>query len=374
MLNKYFRSDILFTGYYGELNTGDDAFVEVASWGAVEYWNKESVIFLGKDRFLPDVTYPTKGFPLNIPKTYSLQTKFLVSNTNYFISAGGSTIHSKMAINNPKIIALNRKKIYPKLKIGAIGVSIGPFNTSADEKHTIEYLKSIDFLAVRDKSSFDFVNSLELPYEPINSFDLAALLPDIYGIQKPTREINKKIIGISVCPVESINNHLNIQNELIRNQQIINLIKFLDANENIHFKFLIINGNSRIGDEKLTREIIKNSAPKSAEIISYQKHTHTMWKEIISCDFIVATRLHAAVFACFSGTPFMLHEYHKKCSDFLDNIDYEYAYRLFNNEYDIQEKAYQILSIINDSSEYILPNKVENMKERAKLNFTGVTI
>lgn len=41
MFFENFRSDILFTGYYGQMNTGDDAFVQVASWGASKYWKKK---------------------------------------------------------------------------------------------------------------------------------------------------------------------------------------------------------------------------------------------------------------------------------------------------------------------------------------------
>lgn len=374
MLFKSFASDIVFSGYYGELNTGDDAFVEVAAWGAEKYWDKTSHVFLGKKQYLPFINNEIRGFPLSFPKTYKLQTRLLVSSTNYFIAAGGSTLHSKMHVNNPKIIALNQRKKNDQLKIGAIGISIGPFNTIEDEKDVINYLKNIDFLAVRDQASYDFVSSLSLPYEPVNAFDLAALLPEIYRVEKKPSQSKYKVIGISICPVESLNPLLNYQKEKKRNAQLINLIKNLDRLDNIHFKFLIINGHPRVGDINLTKEIIQQSSPKSFELVGYQRETKSMWSQISSCDFIIATRLHAAIFACFSKTPFMLNEYHKKCTDFLNNIEHDDAYRLFNSDYSISKKTELILEIINNPNSYIPPKSLDIMRSKAELNFTGVKI
>lgn len=184
MYRKLLQSDILFTGYYGQLNTGDDAFIEVASWGADKYWKKCQNIFLAKEANLPNTSKVIRGYPFSIPRTYSLQSKILLRSTNYLISAGGSTIHSELPANNIKSLAVERKKSGPPLKIGGIGVSIGPFKSLNDEKATIEYLKNIDFLAVRDQASFDFASTINLPYQTINAFDLAALLPDIYDLNK----------------------------------------------------------------------------------------------------------------------------------------------------------------------------------------------
>jgi len=375
MHRKLFQSDILFTGYYGQLNTGDDAFIEVASWGAEKYWKKSENIFLAKEANLPDTSKVIRGYPFSIPRTYSLQSKILLSSTNYLISAGGSTMHSELPSNNIKSLAVERKKSGKHLKVGGIGVSVGPFKSISDEQATIEYLKNIDFLAVRDQASFDFVSTLNLPYQTINAFDLAALLPDIYGLNKiDTTIASKKTIGVSVCPVESINDKNNIADERSRNRDLVELLKYLDVDNDIHMKFFVINGNPRVGDLKLTLESIERIAPKSFEIIHYTKKTRTVWNEIESCDFVISSRLHAAIFACFSNTPFMLNEYHRKCGDFLDNVGYEESLRLFNNEYSPKEKAGMITNILNDNHKYPYPKYTEEMKQKSKLNFTGIEL
>ena len=373
MFKKVFESEVLFTGYYGQLNTGDDAFVVVADWGARKYWNKTNNRFLAIKKNLPEVS-GVNGYPFSLPRTYSSQSKLLISNTNYLISAGGSTIHSAFQKNNIKQLALNEKRNGSSIKIGGIGVSIGPFKTSRDEKAVIEYLKNIDFLAVRDQRSYDFVEQLNLPYKPINSFDLAALLPEIYrNKEKVTMRNSIKTIGVSVCPVESIIGG-SIEKEEQRNKKTIELLKLLESKENIHFKFFIINGSNKVGDLKLTKEIIAKTQPKSYEVVGYNRNTNYIWDEISKCDFVISTRLHAAIFACFSNTPFILNEYHIKCSDFLNDVGYNMDYRLYDNDYDVVEKVNMIMEVLGQSSNYILPSNIQSMIKKSKLNFLGIDI
>ncbi|APA93624.1 polysaccharide pyruvyl transferase family protein [Myroides sp. ZB35] len=370
-----FKTDILFTGFYGHKNTGDDAFVEVASWGSQNYWNKKNNRFLAISKNLPDTIVDSKGYPFTMPKTYGLQLTQLIKETNYLISAGGSTIHSKMLEQNPKMIAVKEKKRNKKLKIGGIGVSIGPFNSIKDEEAIKEYLKSIDFLAVRDQTSYDYANSLELPYKPIRAFDLAALLPGIYDYSKEVKDSqNIKVIGVSVCPVESVHSGMDVVEEIKRNERLVDLLKQLDKKEEVHFRFYVINGNLNFGDLKLTQETILKVNPKSFELIGYQKNTKLVWNSIADCDFVVSTRLHASIFACFANTPFMLNEYHRKCSDFLMDIGYNDRFRLYNSEYDVAEKANQILSVLAEPKEYSFPLYVDVMKELAQDNFTKILL
>ena len=150
-------------------------------------------------------------------------------------------------------------------------------------------------------------------------------------------------------------------------------MKNLDAKENIHFKFFVINGHSVFGDLELTKKTIENVRPSSYEIINYTRNTRKVWDEVSLCDFMISTRLHAAIFACFSETPFMLNEYHRKCRDFLDNIDYDISLRMYDNEYDYEEKANTIINILNNNN-YIRPYRVDEMKIKSTLNFKNIEI
>lgn len=373
------KNDILFSGFYGQKNSGDDAFVEVLNWGAKEIWEKEKFRFLAVSSKMPQTLDRSFGYPLEIPKSYNLQDDILIRNCKYLISGGGSTIHSYMTKDNIKRKALNIKKDGGKIKIGGVGVSIGPFKSIKDEVAVKEYLKSIDFLALRDRASFDFASSLELPYSPVKSFDLAALLPYIYNnsSEKKVPEYVKNersIVGISICPVESINAIENIAKEEMRSKMLLELVRSLEENGDIHFKFFIFNGNKALGDLNFTQNFISKLTLKSWEIINYTKEVKQVWDDIATCDFVIATRLHAAIFSCFNNVPFFLNEYHKKCSDFLEDIGVDDDFRLFNSDYDIQKKATMILEILKCKTKYTPPKLVCEMKELAMLNFSAIKL
>lgn len=97
-----------------------------------------------------------------------------------------------MRADNIKNQAIRLKKKDNNIKVGGIGVSVGPFKSVEDEQAIKNYLKSIDFLALRDQTSFDYLSSLDLPYEPVNAFDLAALLPEIYNFKKKNNEYKSR--------------------------------------------------------------------------------------------------------------------------------------------------------------------------------------
>jgi len=271
-------------------------------------------------------------------------------------------------------MATELKRNGANLKLGGIGVSIGPFKNTEDEKAVAEYLKHLNFLAVRDQQSFEYVEQLDLPYKPVNAFDLAALLPEIYT-SKPDAQLEdgRKVIGISVCPYESISNPGAIVNEQKRHRMLCELLADIQKKQNVHFKFLEINGHARIGDLELTKRTIADAKLKNFEIVPYQRQTLAMWNEVKSCDFMISTRLHAAIFACFAGVPFVLNEYHRKCADFLNTVGYHESYRIYDSEYSIEETSNMIVDAVSQKK-FIEPSMKESVRSKARLNFTGVEL
>ncbi len=366
------KSDIFFTGYYGQLNTGDDAFVEVAAWGANKFWNKNKLRFSAVNKRLPRVKTPIKGYPLSIPKTYNFQQGILLNNTDYLISAGGSTFQNEIKTGSLKAKAMFLQE-KNKLKIGGIGVSVGPYKNKAEENTNIEYLKRMSFLALRDKRSYEYVKTLDLPYEPIETFDLAALLPEIYGVPKRILG-SRKVIGVSVCNYERYTGG-DVANETRRNNEIVQLLSALDQKlENVIFKFFIINGSPHRGDLALTQETIRKVGFKNeVQIENYIFQTELVWNEIANCDFVLTTRLHAGIFACFSDTPFMMIEYHKKCADFLDDVQHSSLYRLNDADFD-KDSIVEIIFSIIEANSYNLPKAKQEMMDKSFLNFKDINI
>ncbi len=356
-----------FEGFYGFKNTGDDAFVEVASWGSRKYWNCEDNVFLGAE--LPRVIHNINSSQV-LPKIKGMDRVNLLrhlASSNYFVSAGGSTF-GQIPFHSNKAIAQHFKSINKKLKSGGIGISVGPFKSIEEEKKVINYVKQLDFLAVRDNRSFEYLSSLNLPYTPINAFDLAALLPKIYGENKiPPNPKTKFTIGLSICYFERYYQG-NLENEHRRNTYFKELVELLAKDKSIHFKAFIINGNPVFGDTKATHELLRDIPESQYEILPYNPNTHQVWKEIAECDFMLSTRMHASIFACYASVPFMLFEYHKKCADFLQDVGQQEEYRL----YDAEKPMHQIFERINDvrNGYYTPPSRIEETTERSLLNFT----
>lgn len=359
---------VIFSGYYGVRNSGDDAFIEVAAWGCNKFWKADEQIFIAKE--LPKIISPAKYIYAHRDYLNFARTIRDIFSSDAFVSAGGSTFQSSLTLKDLRTYSKLKKKLGIKGQSGAIGISLGPFKNMAAEKSTREYLKTLNFLALRDNTSYEMACSYDLPYKPVNAFDLAALLPNIYGHEQKQQH-QKSVIGISVCNYESYTNG-DINKEKKRNDFICALINSLKKNPTIKFRFFIFNGNSKVGDEALTQQIIRavnTSREFDFEIIPYQPEVKEMFKKISECDVLVSTRLHAGIFACFSHVPFFLLEYHRKCTDFLDDIGQCDRYRLNNADAEVTFVAQEIENILFNKVS-IAPSNLEISIDKALLNFT----
>jgi polysaccharide pyruvyl transferase WcaK-like protein len=365
---------VTYHGYYGAKNSGDDAFVEVASWGAKKFWNANDHLFFADT--LPTIKTSVKNWSPHKSYFSFSAAVFSVFNSDVFLSAGGSTFHSSLQMTDLRLYAKWKKKFHINGKTGAIGISLGPFISSKAEKDTISYLKTLDFLALRDNHSYNLACSYDLPFEPIESFDLAALLPLIYpnelnlSIQKSS---TKKIIGISVCNYERYVNG-DIHKEDMRNEYVLQILKILAKEKNYILRFFIFNGHKITGDEALSFSLIKkleDAGLKNVEIVPYLSNVAETWNKVKECDLVISSRLHASIFACFAQVPFFLLEYHRKCTDFLNDIGQYERYRLHDGSKNVNDFIDQINEILN-SGNYVKPKNVTEAMNKALYNFTKV--
>lgn len=359
---------IIFEGFYGFQNAGDDAFVEVASWGSRNYWHSSDNVFLGKN--LPSVQSPinTTQYLSSVKGSDRINLMNHLRKADFFVSAGGSTFID-LPFHCNKSIAKTYSKLKPRLRLGAIGVSLGPYKSHKDEKDVQRYLKNLSFLALRDERSYRYAMSLNLPYQPVNAFDLAALLPKIYLLdnQNWLSDDDEKVIGLSICNYESYTGG-DLRKEKKRNDYFKKVVTQLSREKNTRFKIFIINNHHMMGDQKISQELAACLPSDRVEIIPYSFEVKKTWEAIAGCDFMLSTRLHGAIFACYANVPFMLLEYHRKCSDFLGDIAQDEAYRLYDAEKDISETVNTINAILH--GEYTPPSAVKHTIERSLKNFT----
>lgn len=216
---------IIFTGYYGMRNLGDDSFGLISIYGANKYWNIPVSFLLSKNG--PKITdgnmYLLKGGVKYFNSTF-VETFFKVSKNSFVIFSGGSIFYKKPNFLSVKNI-INFKNKIGSIKIGAIGVSLGPFNSVKDENETAQFLNNFKFIAVRDTDSFLIAKQINIKNEIIHASDLAYLLTEKYEI-KHKFKFDNSILGITVCYYERYVNG-DIEKEKKRISKLKQLIKKL---------------------------------------------------------------------------------------------------------------------------------------------------
>ncbi len=96
-------------------------------------------------------------------------------------------------------------------------------------------------------------------------------------------------------------------------------------------RLLTLNNHPVHGDDELVSIAARDLAARGicVEIVSRADvGVAAMWDAIQTCTAIVAVRLHAAIPAYLCNVPFVLHEYHRKCSDFLHDVGQQAELRI----------------------------------------------
>ncbi|UGU14372.1 polysaccharide pyruvyl transferase family protein [Sinomicrobium kalidii] len=362
---------LLFTGYYGRLNTGDDAFCLISDWAAKKYWNVDDVKFHGRN--LPFKKDKTKLNKTLIGKEYFKRQEIIELYyqgllANKIIYSGGSIFHSDIkGPFNKSNVFFHYHKI-KKIKLGAVGVSLGPYKSITARESIREYLKHFSFISLRDKDSYEDAIDMNLSIPIIESFDMAAILPKMYPIIKSKKE--KIEIGVSICDYQRFIKKGDIKIDELRFNKMIETIKLLSKRiHNLKINILVFNSHAVNGDYKKSLELQSLISPiVETTITPYSPYTYKMWETVGNCSMILSTRLHAGIFSCFSSTPFLQVEYHKKCSDFLDDIGYDQNFRIGDFNKTPSEVVDIILKIIKVQKVHTV--SIDTLQQKALKNFT----
>lgn len=355
----------IFHGYYGARNSGDDAFCDVAAWGARKYWGAHSPLFFSET--LPRMSVNARCYSPHRSYPAFARGVFDILRSDAFVSAGGSTYHSALKMSDFRSYAGLKKKLRLPGVTAALGISLGPYRNAEAEKSTISYLRTLDYLALRDSRSYELAKSYNLARQPVLAFDLAALLPDMYGKQNTLGATKRNVVGVSVCNYERYVGG-DTEKERLRMIFLQELVALVGQSMDVHFRFFVFNGHPDNGDEEATAMLV-SALPSRAtfDIVPYSGDVERTFGLINECDIVVAVRLHAAVFACFGGTPFFLVEYHQKCSDFLDDVGQAGANRVGDGSRSVREVRDRLAQVLEGA--VIPPSKVAEMSERALRNF-----
>ena len=360
----------MFCGYYGMDNVGDNCFGAISTWGAKKYWNtKQTLLLSAKEVGGPIKTYPS----LNDRKYFRGQTicesYWQILRASCVVWSGGSIFHSKVPFYTPRCFSFLTSKsgITPT---GAIGVSLGPYKTEADQKAVYASLNHLQFLALRDITSYEEACSINLPYKPILAADLAMLLPKIIPDFKSVNS-ESEILGITICHYETYTNK-DRKNETRREKILYEaLLNLVQQGFSGVFRFFIFNSNRINGDQEVTMEFFNKLKIEGArvELVPYSTDPISIWMKVAECTAMISTRLHGAIFAAAADVPCCLIEYHRKCTDFIVDAGVDERWKIGDADCSAKVLSNKLFELLTSSEMCFYPKR-QHLIEMSEKNFT----
>lgn len=316
-------SKSLITGYYGMKNYGDDLFSILSFMGIAKYRIALNCKLLCPElKEINGLEYSCLnlfqyGYPyLNKYGAISRLSNVIFSITgkvdNVFFAGGSLYSNSNWG---PADLIYKKKNC----KFHAMGVSIGPFDNVNTEKKIINDLKKYSYISLRDKASFKRVKSYDLDAKIVLAGDLAGLGVEL--IEKKEKIINRVMnIGFSPCWIDN-----DIEKTF---KYINNFYSEISKINSIEYKIIILclNENPSNGDVSLCQHIEKKLVADGVNCtLVYYGALGVIgtWHAINDLDFYYTVRLHGAITAYLTETPFHLYEYHEKCTEFLNYIGHD---------------------------------------------------
>lgn len=371
---------ITLNGYYGFANYGDELFNLTTVLAARRWWSAHRLDILGPPVAGMDADFRVPGwFP---PKLYTApglagklsRLAFLIGavlRRDLLVYAGGSTLSYGSIMKKLQRVAAERGVT----KFAAIGVSIGPFHDLADEEEAARFLRKFTYFSVRDRKSVELLAKMQVPVKPLLARDLVGALPLLLPPEASQRTAatarDRKILGISLCHYERLFEG-DTALEDRRNAALFEGVAQFVKREGAPVRVFCLNTHPRWGDEALSRKLLERLEQQGTEVewISAKDNLLGCWHGLAACHAVLSVRLHGAITAYLCGVPFSLVEYHRKCTDLIEDIGQPEALRIRSDCTD-PAAVEQILDRLFSKSE--LPSMPHEAYSReAALNFTQV--
>lgn len=228
----------------------------------------------------------------------------------------------------------------------------------------------MSFISLRDNQSFEIAKSMNLGVQVVRAFDTAILFPEARQGTASMSQLSstEPTLAVSICNVERYVGG-DLGTEARRVKWMTEVLKLLAA-RGIKLKFFVLNGDEHIGDLSVTREVISElQLSTEPEVFDYDKDTGRFIDSMLSCDAVFGTRLHASILAYAYSHPFLLVEYHRKCSDFLDEVGYDLSLRVGDGNVSPRDAASNLEELIAKRGTNRVKLSVSDARALALRNF-----
>jgi polysaccharide pyruvyl transferase WcaK-like protein len=298
-------SRVLLSGYYGQHNAGDDAFV-VTCATALHRTPADRIGVLG-------ATLPTvPGLPataLYLRRRWRGMAEVIERHRRRawghagarVVVGGGSVLRDRRGITSLAALLDEAPHATPV----ALGVSIGPYRDDAAPELLRALLPRFGFIGVRDHASLARAQELAPGSRIELTHDLVPLLPTLRPDLVPAPPDARSGLGIALC-----RDHVS-PSELAALAAMLHSV--LTRAPDLHLELLSFNAHPTKGDDDLHRALASAIGMAGrVRQVTYAGNPEVTWRQIARLRGLIAMRLHAAIFAHGGATPTFLIPYEEK--------------------------------------------------------------
>lgn len=334
---KIVSKKIIMSGYFGFSNSGDDAILKsiIESFKSLD--PNLNIKVLSKD---PDLTEREYGVAA-VDRFKYFDVRKSLKAADMLISGGGSLLQDKTSSRSIwyYLLIMKLAKRYNK-KVFVYSNGVGPINKRFNRNFTRRVLNKVDYITLRDKDSYDFIESIG-----VNNPNIKVLSDPVFNLKESSDESVRKKFDINEDTVL-----VSIRSWMDDEKLIAELSKFLnyliDEGKNIVFMPM-----QTPRDTDISERIAANL--KSSKIIDEKYPVEILMSLMKNADFIVAMRLHAMIYAIHQNVPFIGLSYDPKTETLLKDFDESINIDVDAINYDDLIKAYKY---IKDNREAFISN------------------
>jgi polysaccharide pyruvyl transferase WcaK-like protein len=304
-------SSVLFDGYYGMQNIGDDVFCAVASAHAREQWGVARPAFVASPAHFPDVI----GEPI-LPSRPLLRGQVRGAalaravRCRHVVHAGGSTFHSMWGRFRDQA-KLHRLGL---ITLHAAGVSVGPFESLSAGRQVGDFLRRFQNVTLRDRASLGRLADVAPDVSATLVPDLALHYPRVASITP--HQLDSGTVGVTVARSESLRGG-DLDAEERRLARVREIVVEYVRRTGARMRVFSFNGHLRNGDDAIARRTFPE---RDAEHVAWRRDTASFVGSLAACDLVVGIRLHGAVLASALGVVSITVPYHAKSREVLDGL------------------------------------------------------
>lgn len=318
------RVDVFFSGYYGMGNYGDDLFAVTALKAADHYWPRARCSLDVPAGYLDDLSFQRlirtspelRQGSGKLSRLARIRDCFVgASRADHFVVAGGSTMTSGRL--NARTLTMHGPGRLLGTRFSALGVSVGPFKTSEDRRRFARHLARLDYLSVRDGKSVEEVKAIDPGVRAVRAADLAGVYARLHpGPAGRARVL--QTVGFAPCRQRDGSDR-RLCDAFVGAMEMLS--REIGTRPQVHL--FCLNVHPRLGDLELWEYARRELTERGFDVCSIRYDSigvAAAWERIAETDLFVSGRLHGAMTAYLQGLPFIVHEYHAKCTDWLCDI------------------------------------------------------